>query len=242
MRRLWVALILVGVIGVVALGGRDFWLDTQSFVDTASVAYQRFASDNEGALLMNTTGGSVTGLRVTFSGPVSSVRGEGIGSAVEVSSNEGGVAMFSGEIPASGTVYVEWPLGEAEIAAAEWLQGDAVVGTIDLHAPMAVMSGQSDVGVTFFDMPQAFAQVWATGDLSRSPDGSPIVRYLWEWSDGTSQEGADVSRTFVVELTDELWEARQRESVTLTVWNAAGRSSSVTHTVLLTIAAPPPAT
>jgi hypothetical protein len=240
MRKVLCALALVGILGMAALGAQWF-SETRSFVDIASTPYQRFASSSEVAIIMNDTGGAATGLRITYSSPVTPVVANGIASSVAVVSNVDAVVVLSGDIPVNGTVSVEWPLGSAEILAAEWLNGDAVAGAVDLHAPIAVISGQSDVALTFFDMPAVVAQVSATGDLSRSPDGSPIVRYLWEWSDGVSQEGSDVSRTFVIELGDDRWDFRQSESLTLTVWNAAGGSSSVTHPVLIVVVARPPA-
>ncbi len=230
MRKALCAWVLVGVIGLVVFGGQLLWEGTQTFLGVGPSPYQRFTSDNDGALLTNDTGASVTGLRVTFSSAVSPVTGEGIGATVTVESNADGVVMLVGDIPVCGTVSVEWPVDSAEIVSAEWLQGDAVVGAVDIHVPMAVMSGRSEIAVTLDDTSLLSVQTRLGGGLSRSPDESPIVRYLWEWSDGTSQEGQNVTRTLLIDLGP-FWEEQVTASVTLTVWNAVGESSSVSHTV-----------
>lgn len=229
MRKVLGALVLVVAIGL-TLAARGPEL-TQSFVAVASSSYQRFSSNNEGALLTNDLGVSVTGLRITFSAPVPSAAGIGIGAAVSIVSNEAGIVVLGGSILAGGTVSVEWPVGTAEIVQAEWLQDGDVAGVVDLHRPIAGILGHTQLSVSFNGAPHLALEVRLDGGLSRSPDGTSIVRYLWEWSDGTIQEGAAAARTFSIDFFG-LFFGQQTEDVTLTVWNAAGGSSSVTHTVL----------
>ena len=177
-------------------------------------------------------------LRVTFSGPVTSVTGEGIGADVSVASNAGGVVVFAGDILAYGTVSVEWPLGSADVVSAEWLQGELVAGTVDFHTPTAVMSGQTVFSIVFDGMPHLFYDVSLDGGMSRSPDGSSIVRYLWEWSDGVTQEGENASRTLDINLGPFFGREQENETVTLTVWNAAGKSASVARAILAVLLPP----
>jgi hypothetical protein len=238
MRKALCTCILVAVIGVVACAGRGDLEQSWSFLAQGLSLYQRFTSDSEGALLTNDTGASVTGLRVTFSGPVAPVTGEGIGADVSVVSNADGVVVFAGDIPSYGTVSAEWPLGSAEVASAEWLQGELVAGTVDLHTPMAVMSGQAVFSIVFDGMLHLSFDVSLDGGMSRSPDGSPIVRYLWEWSDGVTQEGENASRTLDMNLGPFFLRKQENETVTLTVWNAAGESASVSHEILATLLPP----
>jgi hypothetical protein len=226
MRKLLGLLVLLAVVSV-GLAARDTIL-TETFVATASASYQRFTSDNNVALLTNDLGVGVTGLRVTFSDPVSSVAGQGIGASVSIVSNVEGVVVLSGDIPANGTVDVGWPAGSGEIVAAEWLQGGNAAGAVNLHAPMAAFHGRCELYFSYTQHTHIMAEVRLDGTLSTSPDGSPIVRYLWEWSDGMAQEGPIATQRAVVNPFA-IMDGEQFAGATLTVWNAAGESSTVSH-------------
>jgi hypothetical protein len=229
MRKALCTLVLVGVFGLAALAGWGFEIGAEPVIDKAVVSYQRFAAQEEEALLTNMTGGPVVGLRVTFSAPVAPITAVGIAASVEIVSSDGGVLVLSGDIPASGTVSLEWPLGSGDIVAAEWLRNDGVAVPVDLGAPMAIMRGIFTAAVVFEDLPCICIEASLSGRMSQSRDGGEIVRYLWTWSDGVTQEGPNVARIITYELLDDVWEVAVRVGVTLTVWNSAGQRSTVTH-------------
>jgi hypothetical protein len=232
MRKAWVALLLVAVVGVAALGSFGSYQSTQTFLAIASPqSYQRFTGETNGAFFTNNLGVAVTGLRVTFAGSVSPVSGYGIGATGSFASSGNELAVFAGTIPAGGTVYVEWPSGAPDIVAAAWLQGEDVAGLINLYEIVALIQGREEgTAVAHFPVASLELRIDLDGSRSRSPSERPIVRYVWEWSDGVVQEGVTATRTFTFSVN---WQTGQTQrddihAVTLTVWNAAGESSTVT--------------
>ncbi len=229
MRKVLVASIMVLLGTAVAYAGFGPLVQEVPFLDTAPAgAYQRFASDSNGALFTNLVGADVTGLRIEFSSPVASLAGYGVGASVVVSSNEAGVAVLTGSIPQYGTVGISWPLDESVIVKAEWLNGDAVAGAVDLHTPIAKMWGTLALSISFEQFLYLNLGVSLSAGMSSDPDGAPIAQYLWEWSDGVVQEGAAVTREWQLSIFP-FFEESFGVTVTLTVRNAAGESSTLTH-------------
>jgi hypothetical protein len=225
-----VSLVLAVVLfGIAVTCSAGAWFDEhQSFVAIAQDhEYQSFAYDANGAMITNLSGEPLTGLRITFSGPVPGFFAYGIGATVGLDSNEGGTVILIGDIPAYGSVVIGWAAEGVGVTGATWLSEGTAVGDVDIAAPIAVMKGELDVSPKEFPFVQAV--VTLDGGQSRSP-GSPIVSYTWEWSDGLIQHGETTTRTELVSVFGELNYAGL--TVTLTVVNAAGESSTVTRRVL----------
>jgi hypothetical protein len=128
-------------------------------------------------------------------------------------------------------VYLEWPSGAPDIVAAAWMQDGDIAGLINLYEVVALIQGHAVLTLKGFILGSTLVeiQVDLDGSRSKSPSERPIVRYVWEWSDGVVQEGVTATRTFPAAIP---WQLGQQAvgvgSVTLTVWNSAGESSSVT--------------
>jgi hypothetical protein len=73
--------------------------------------------------------------------------------------------------------------------------------------------------VPFFPIDVAFL-----GLGSSDPEGQPLARYAWTWSDGVGAEGYQVERRF---------DYPGFYSVTLTVWDVEGFSDSVSGDFLI---------
>ena len=105
----------------------------------------------------------------------------------------------------------------------------AVTPTIQLVQPTATM-GVLPLAIPRFP-PEAGMAVEAMFDGSQSqPGSSPIVRYLWEFGDGTSVEGATVPHAYAVSGV---------YAVTLAVTAEDGLGSSATGQIVVTEGQPP---
>lgn len=81
-------------------------------------------------LLNNTTGGTVTGLQIEFSEPVTIISSNAIGgNLVPVQGTTGSAFTFLGELVNYGTLPLEWKPVTAQPTFIMWLSGQRAVGT-----------------------------------------------------------------------------------------------------------------
>ncbi len=207
---------------------------TETFQALASTpAYQLFLGPPRTAIFTNLSGRDVVGLRITFSAPVPSATGYGVGAEATIASNGGLMLTFEGAIGPFGGVSAQWVETDAQVLVAGWITEDGSLIPIDLHQPFARMNGTvtylPDLGGLGFAIN---VSVVLSGALSTTFDGSEIVRYRWEWEDGFVQEGTTAERTlsfsYDIHLHPHLRAPDHLTSVTLTVYAANGASSSVT--------------
>ena len=155
----------------------------------------------------NLTGAEVDGLVLRFAGPLTPEDAVGVGADMQLESNVEGELRSSGVVQPNGSWEVDWPSEGPRLEYAAWLLKGAVVEDIAVHSPTAAFSMiLQDESVSF--------SAAGSGD----PDGFPLARYLWRWSDGMETEGASVTRSF----------ARGDYQVTLTVWDVDGNEGSRT--------------
>jgi Tol biopolymer transport system component len=175
-------------------------------VGAASFDFYR-AGPNVVGLFNNLTGGSVDELVLRFSGPVVVAHAVGIGGDMRRTQGGEGELRYTGHVAPEGTMEVDWPWDGPRLEYAAWLREGVVVEEIPVHNPTAafgMIGGYAGQRIRFFAP--------ASGD----PDGEPLAKYLWTWSDGATAEGVRVERTFVA---GEYW-------VALTVEDADGNKSS----------------
>jgi WD40 repeat protein len=172
-----------------------------------SFDFYRAGSDAVG-LFNNLTGEEVDGLILRFSGSAIPTNAIGIGGSMQLASNQRGELQYSGFVVPNGTWEVDWAWEGPRLEYATWLHNGAVVGEIPLHNPTAAF-GMMSVGVQSI-------RFFAPG--SADPDGFPLVRYLWQWSDGVEAEGVSVDRTLIP----------GEYEVALTVWDVDGNKASRT--------------
>jgi len=138
-------------------------------------------------LFNNLTGAEVDGLVVRFSRPVDPVYAVGVGAAFDLVSNENGELLYAGRAVPEATWEIDWYSAGERLEYAAWLRGGHVIEEICTHCPTAsfLVTGQ------FMGQEVTFNAI-ASGD----PDGLPIARYVWTWSDGATAEGVVARRMF----------------------------------------------
>ncbi len=213
-------LLLLSVSGAILAGPHD--IQPQTIVDDGAYqAYQRFFTEPSGALLTNLVANEVTGLRLTFSGPVASITAFGFFATASITKNEGGVVLITGSIPLGGMVNLEWPLEGPQITKAEWLEGSNAVGAIDVHSPVLRVAGTINPVTSW---PVAVVRINLNALSSYDPDGRPLAKTEWLWSDGITQTGAAVTRGITNFNPANLITL----DVTVTVTDAAGEETART--------------
>jgi hypothetical protein len=198
-------------------------------VISSAAPFQFFETGWCVALFHNAATETYGGLRVKFSGAVEPLQAFGIGTNLVLESNEGGVLVFKGPVPTFATWEIDWPLGGPRIVEAAWIRVDGTDVAINTHAPTARMAIQFPPEVSpgcpggtlvpFFPIDVGFL-----GLGSSDPEGQPLARYAWTWSDGVGAEGYQVERRF---------DYPGFYSVTLTVWDAEGYFDSVSGDFLI---------
>jgi len=187
--------------------------------------YEWIQTDRNVGLFNNSGEKPFAGLRVVFTSEIVPLQAIGIGTDLELLSNEAGILTFTGTVHPFGTFEIDWSLGGPRIDAAFWIDADGVEWAIDVHSPHARMRFHVPPGS---DEPKAGCAPYVPIDIefagtwSKDPDGLSIVRYQWSWSDGVQLEGETVTRTFWVPGD---------YTVILTVWDAEGFSDSQTETL-----------
>jgi hypothetical protein len=187
-----------------------------------TVAYEFIRADRNVALFSNVSEATFVGLRIVFTGEVAPMQAIGIGAALDLLSNEAGVLVYEGTILPLGLFEIDWALDGPRIDAAFWIDAEGVEHGIDVHSPRARMwyvvppgTDESDEGcVSYVPIDIEFKGNW-----SKDPDGLPLARHQWSWSDGLALEGENVERTF--------WFPGWY-TVILTVWDVEGLPHSTT--------------
>ena len=185
-------------------------------------AYEFIQTDRNVALFNNLNEATFVGLRVVFTGEIALLQAIGIGAAFELLSNEAGVLVYEGTILPHGMFEIDWAFDGPRIDAAFWIGADGVEYGIDVHSPHARMwyvvpPGTDEMGddcVSYVPIDIRFKGNW-----SKDPDGFPLARYEWSWSDGIVIESENVERVFRFPG----W-----YTVILTVWDVEGLSHSIT--------------
>lgn len=156
----------------------------------------------------NLTGARIDGLILRFSSPIEPGHSVGVGGDMTISANSDGVIVYRGQVVPQGVWEVDWASEVAQLESAAWLIGDDIVQEIDVHVPTArftMVSGPWALSLRFA----------ARGSID--PDGLPLQRYVWEFSDGVIVEGFEIVRSFPTP---------GRASVRLTVWDSEGKSAT----------------
>ena len=184
--------------------------------------YQFMQTDRNVALFENATDRTLVGLRVVFTGDVDPLQAIGIGAELELASNETGVLVYEGAVVPLGVFEIDWALDGPAVHGAFWIDADGLEHEIDVHSPYARMwyelppgADEWSDGCTFY-VP---IEIEFDGHWSKDPDGLPLVRHQWSWSDGLALEGETVVRTF--------W-APGTYTVILTAWDVQGLPDSTT--------------
>ena len=191
---------------------------------TSAKTYEFIQTDRNVALFLNLDDVTYVGLRIVFAGDVTPTQAIGIGATLEQVSNENGTIVCEGSIQPFGMLEVDWALDGPRIDAAFWIDSDGAEHPIDVHSPYARMWFRLPLGtdewaegcVSYVPIDVEFKGNW-----SKDPDGPPLVRYQWSWSDGFAIEGEIVERQF---------RAPGWYTVILTVWDVEGLMHSVTDT------------
>jgi len=186
--------------------------------------YEFIQTDRNVALFHNLSDATYVGLRIVFTGEVAPLQSLAIGGDFGLTANESGVLTYEGTIQPFGTFEIDWPLDGPRIDAAFWIDADGVEYSIDVHSPYARMSYFVPPGTDEWSEGCVFyvpIDIRFRGSFSKDPDGIPLVRHQWSWSDGLVIEGENVERTF--ELPG--W-----YTVILTVWDVEGLQDSAADT------------
>jgi len=185
-------------------------------------AYEFIQTDRNVALFYNLSELTFAGLRVVFTGDVAPMQAIGIGTTLELVSNEAGVLVYEGTIPPLSMFEIDWALDGPRVDAAVLIDADGVEHGIDVHSPHARMWYEVPPGTDEWDdgcVSYVPIDIQFHGNWSKDPDGLPLLRYQWSWSDGIGLEGERVKRRF--------WFPGWY-TVVLTVWDVEGLSHSVT--------------
>ena len=204
--------IVVVVVAVLTLAAQVVFAGSLSFYQVGNKSV---------AMFQNETGKDVIGLVLKFTAPVSPVNTIGIGANMTLTSDDGNTLMFEGTVVPGGVWEVDWNSTEVKLVSARWLTKDSKE-EIDVHAPTVnifIKGGMVDERITFS----------ALG--SQGPDGKGLVHYAWEWEDGTTAEGYEVSRVY------HHWGIHK---VTLTVTDKGGDIASKTAVFVIHEPPPPP--
>ena len=183
--------------------------------------YQFIQTDRNVALFNNVSEATYVGLRVVFTDEVTPLQAIGVGSTLELLSNEAGILVFEGTIPSLSVFEIDWALDGPRVDAAFWIDTDGLEVRIDVHSPYARMWYEVPPGTDEWDdecVSYVPIDIEFRGNWSKDPDGLPLALYQWSWSDGFAMEGAKVERRF--------WFPGWY-TVILTVWDAEGLAHSV---------------
>jgi hypothetical protein len=118
-KRLLAVLALVAVMSMSAMAAVDYLVPLTN-------------PDGDVALWLfnNTTGGTVTGLQIEFSEPVTIISSNAIGGNLAPAQGMSGSAFtFLGELVSQGTFPIEWEPASAQPTFVMWLSGQRAVGT-----------------------------------------------------------------------------------------------------------------
>jgi len=191
---------------------------------SSAKTYEFMQTDRNVAWFNNLSETAFTGLRVVFTDEVLPSQAIGLGAVLELVSNEAGVLVYQGTIPPYGVWEIDWALDGPRVHAASWIGADGTEVPIDVHSPHARMWYQIPPGtddpddgcISYVPIDIEFKAGW-----SYDPDGLPLVRHQWSWSDGLALEGETVDRTF--------WRPGWY-TVILTAWDLEGLSHSASET------------
>ncbi len=186
-------------------------------------AYEFIQTDRNVALFYNLSELTFAGLRVVFTGEVAPMQAIGIGATLDLISNEAGVLVYAGTILPLGMFEIDWTLDGPRVDAAVLIDAHGVEYGIDVHSPRARMWYELPPGTDEWDdgcVSYVPIDIAFKGNWSKDPDGLPLVRYQWSWSDGLALEGENVKRRFRLPG----W-----YTVILTVWDVEGLVHSITE-------------
>jgi len=183
--------------------------------------YVYIGTERNVGVFTNEEEATFVGLRIVFGDPVTPLQAIGIGADFALSSNEDGVLVYEGTIQPFGMWEIDWALGGPRVEAAFWIDALGIEWPIDVRSPEARMRfdvppGSDETGpgcTSFTPVAIEFNAAW-----SKDPNGLPLERYEWSWSDGVRLEGEIVERT--------LW-LPGSYTVILTVWDLEGLADSV---------------
>jgi hypothetical protein len=185
--------------------------------------YEHILTERNVGVFNNEEDTTFVGLRIVFSDPMTPLQAIGIGATFTLSSNEDGVLVYEGTILPFGMWEVDWALDGPRLEAAFWIDAVGIEWPIDVHSPEARMrydvppgSDEAEPGCALF----APIAIEFNGAWSKDPDGLPLERYEWSWSDGVRLAGEVVERTFWLPGS---------YTVILTVWDLEGLADSATE-------------
>ena len=151
----------------------------------------------------------------------------GIGARLDLASSAEATLRYEGSVPPHGTFEIDWALDGTRILSASWITAFGTLVGIDIHSPTARLAyvlplwGTDICCETGTCVSMTPVEVTFSGSNSYDPDGLPLVRYEWSWSDGASAVGETIRRVFGVPGT---------YVVVLVVWDAEGLSAVDTDT------------
>lgn len=155
----------------------------------------------------NTTGVPVDGLIIRCTKPLESMYAVGVGADMRLVSSSESEVVYHGAVAPGGTWEVDWEGDGFHLDSATWMLGEEAVEEIDVHAPTARLHLRPGLHPL---------EVVLSARGSIDPDGLPLVRFVWQFTDGVTLEGQDVARTFP---------RAGRHTVWLTVFDAEGKAS-----------------
>ncbi len=189
----------------------------------SGTSYEFIETERNVGVFTNREEATLAGLRVVFTSEVIPLQAIGIGSTFQLSSNEAGILLYEGMIVPNGMFEIDWALDGPRIDAAFWIDAEGGEWPIDVHSPRARMRFEVPPGSdTLDDGCVLFVPISIRfkGNWSKDPDGLPIERHQWNWSDGVVLGGDNVERVF--------WFPGWY-TVTLTVWDLEGLSHAATE-------------
>jgi hypothetical protein len=189
-------------------------------------SYTFYASSENSGIFRNETGLTANALILTFAADVEILEIVCIGGDLTLDSSVGGFVILKGTVPPFGSVEVVWAASGPALQAATWRTTPFAMHRIDVVSPTADLfvlsqAEEFELGMMLSDMNYDFEM---QGLGSTDPDGE-IVKYLWEWSDGVTDEGVYTTRNVA-----NLALGHHVLTVTLTVIENDGNSDSVSRT------------
>jgi len=184
-------------------------------------------TDRNVAVFYNTEARTYVGLRVVFSGPIEPISVFGVGAHVTWGQGIPSELRIAGVLDPLAACEIDWALGGPTLVDAYWILPNGTESAIDVHQPFAQIDVDLPPAIRGFCSPEVRLpflpiEVRFSGAWSSDPDGDPIVRYEWTWSDGVTAVGREVFRTFRVPG----WYA-----VSLVVWDGEGKAGTAIQTV-----------
>jgi hypothetical protein len=184
-------------------------------------SYTHYQTERNVGVFANEEETTFVGLRIVFDDVITPLQAIGIGATFTLSSNEDGVLVYEGTIIPFGMLEIDWALDGPRIVAAFWIDATGIEWPIDVHSPNARMRftippGSDEAGAGC--VPYVPIDIEFKGNWSKDPDGLPLERHQWSWSDGVRLDGEIVERTF--------W-FPGLYTVILTVWDLEGLAHSI---------------